>query len=109
MTISGSIRANELDGTITLADVLEVFPFENSIDYLELKGSTLRTVLERSAEILSPDPDEEITEGHFMQVSGKYISIYLKSHCLKSPDKKILLHSQNHVHICKIRIGQYCQ
>ena len=69
MTISGSIRANELDGNITLADVLEVFPFENSIDYLELKGSTLLSALERSAEILS---EEEITEGHFMQVSGKW-------------------------------------
>ena len=75
MTNSGAIRVNELNGAITLADVLEVFPFENSIDYLELKGSTLRTVLERSAEILSPDLDEEITEGHFMQVSGKEISI----------------------------------
>ena len=75
MTISGSIRANELDGTITFADVLEVFPFDASIDYLELKGSTLRRVFERSAGFLSPDPDEKITEGHFMQVSGKDISI----------------------------------
>ena len=71
MTNSGAIRVNELNSTITLADVLEVFPFEDTIDYLELKGSTLRTVLERSAEILSLDPDEEITGGPFMQVSGK--------------------------------------
>ena len=68
MTNSGSIRTNELHDEITMADILEVFPFENSVDYLQLQGSTIRAILEKSALLLSPNNAN--TEGSFMQVSG---------------------------------------
>jgi len=48
---SGGIRLNRQigPGDITLADILELYPFENTIVTLELKGSDLKSVLETSS------------------------------------------------------------
>jgi len=66
---SGGIRSDLSSGNITLADVLEIFPFENSIDILELKGSTIRQILKRSAGLLTTEADED-PPGSFLQVSA---------------------------------------
>ena len=68
MINSGAIRAKSLGDEITMTDILEVFPFGNSIDNLDLKGSTIRDVLEKSAELLSTEV--KYTGGGFIQVSG---------------------------------------
>ena len=69
MINSGGMRAKSLANSITLEDLLNVFPYENSIDVMELKGGTIRKVLEKSAKLLSPEKPN--TGGGFIQVSGK--------------------------------------
>ena len=69
MINSGGMRAKSLKDEVTFEDLLNVFPYENSIDIMELKGSTIRKVLEKSAKLVSP---EKLVEGGgFLQVSGK--------------------------------------
>ena len=75
MINSGGMRSSTLGKSITMADLLEVFPFENSIDIMELKGSTIRQILEKSAGLLSTE--EQNTHGGFIQVSGTYIQLNL--------------------------------
>ena len=65
---SGAIRGKSLGDEITMTDIIEALPFGNSIDNLDLKGSTIRDVLEKSARLLSTD--EKNTGGGFIQVSG---------------------------------------
>ena len=69
MINSGGMRAKSLGNDITMEDLLNVFPYENSIDVMELKGGTIRKVLEKSAKLLSPEKPN--TGGGFIQVSGK--------------------------------------
>jgi len=76
MINSGAIRTNTLGGNITTADLLEVFPFENSIDIVELRGSTIRQILKRSAGLL-PKTEEDDPHGGFIQVSGIQMTIDL--------------------------------
>ena len=66
---SGGIRAGPLGGNFTLADLLEIFPFQSSVDVLELRGSTIRQVLKRSAGLLTTE-EEVDPPGGFIQVSG---------------------------------------
>jgi len=63
---SGAIRGNRVlaAGPITAGDVRAVLPFRNTITLLEVKGSTLRAVLEHSVDEL-PRPT-----GHFLQTAG---------------------------------------
>ena len=68
---SGAIRAAEISGEITRADLLQIDPFENSLEFLEIKGSILRTVFEKSAQLLTPE-NELNPDGGFLQVSGMY-------------------------------------
>ena len=68
---SGAIRAAEISGEITRADLLQIDPFENSLEFLEIKGSILRTVFEKSAQLLTPENDLN-PDGGFLQVSGMY-------------------------------------
>lgn len=42
----GGIRVDMPQGDILLDDILSMFPFKNNLVYLELKGSTLRSVFE---------------------------------------------------------------
>ena len=69
MINSGGMRAKSLGNDITMEDLLNVFPYENSIDVMELKGGAIRKVMEKSAKLLSPEKPN--TGGGFIQVSGK--------------------------------------
>ena len=42
----GGIRVDMPQGDILLDDILSMFPFKNNLVYLELKGSTLRSIFE---------------------------------------------------------------
>lgn len=56
---SGGIRLRRTvgPGEITVGDVMELYPFENQIVILELKGSDLKSVLEHSARVY-PRPND---------------------------------------------------
>ena len=69
ITNSGSIRSDILSGKITGADLLQIDPFENYVEFLEIKGSILRTEFEKSAKLLTPE-NELDPDGAFLQVSG---------------------------------------
>ena len=75
MINSGGMRAKSLGNDITMEDLLNVFPYENSIDVMELKGGTIRKVLEKSAKLLSPEKPN--TGGGFIQVSGKLKNVLI--------------------------------
>ena len=60
----GGIRANLPKGKVTKANLMEMFPFGNTLKKLEVSGSLLHEVLEHSVEFL-PYPF-----GGFLQVSG---------------------------------------
>ena len=65
---SGGIKTKILEDTLTMADLLKILPYKNTIDVLELKGSTIRKVLEKSTLLLSSEKEDL---GSFLQVSGK--------------------------------------
>lgn len=65
---SGGLRVDLSPGNITYADVLTVLPFDNSVDWLRLKGSTLRQMFQDSASKL--DRDGKYEDGGFLQVSN---------------------------------------
>ena len=64
---SGAIRVPALTGTISLIDVMEMLPFGNSIDLLQLKGKTIRNIIGKSAAGIRTSEDHKA----FLQVSGK--------------------------------------
>lgn len=49
VTNFGGIRANMPQGDVILDDMLSMFPFKNSLVYIEMKGSTIRGILENMA------------------------------------------------------------
>ena len=65
---SGGIKTEILEDTLSMEDLLKILPYKNTIDVLELKGSTLRKVLEKSTLLLSSEKEDF---GNFLQVSGK--------------------------------------
>jgi len=65
---SGGIRASFNEGNITLADLLNSFPFRNTFDVVVLTGSTLRKVFEHSVSHMKSDGEND--SGRFLQVSG---------------------------------------
>ena len=71
---SGSIKGS-LQGHITTGDILLALPFSNTIDLIEIKGSTLRKILEKSFD--NYDPNHPDPPGYFLQVSGLYIVVDL--------------------------------
>jgi len=64
----GGIRAKIPRGKITMAQILQVLPFGNSVATLKLKGSDIRQVLEHSVS-KADNPLNEGT-GRFLQVAG---------------------------------------
>ena len=48
---------------------MQIDPFENYVEFLEIKGSILRTEFEKSAKLLTPE-NELDPDGAFLQVSG---------------------------------------
>ena len=65
---SGGIKTEILENTLSMEDLLKILPYKNTIDVLELKGSTIRKVLEKSTLLLSSEKEDF---GSFLQVSGK--------------------------------------
>lgn len=68
---SGAIKGS-LEGKITTGDIYNVLPFPNNIDLIEIKGSTLRKILELSME--KYDPNHYDPPGNFLQLSGIYVT-----------------------------------
>ena len=70
------MRADMISGgEIIELNLEEIDPFENKLDMLEVKGSTLRKELENSAKLLTPE-NEDDPSGGFLQVSGNSIDFY---------------------------------
>ena len=65
---SGGIKTEILEDALSMEDLLKILPYKNTIDVLELKGSTIRKVLEKSTLLLSSEKEDL---GSFLQVSGK--------------------------------------
>ena len=62
-------------GEIIEGNLVEIDPFGNKLDSLEVKGKTLRKILEDSAKLLTPE-NEDDPSGEFFQVSGNSIDFY---------------------------------
>ncbi len=71
---SGAIRANIAAGEVTLGNVADVLPFENTIGTLRLNGRDVWTALENGVALIELDEDGnpilEDADGRFLQVSG---------------------------------------
>ena len=61
---AGSLRADLPEGAVTERDIIEMFPFGNTLTVTEIDGKTIRKILEHS---VSNYPD---TFGGFLSVSG---------------------------------------
>lgn len=72
---SGSIRASFDRGTVTLGDAVNVQPYRNTMETIQLKGKYLRQALELSVTSYDTrDPD-----GAFLQVSGIRVKYNLQN------------------------------
>ena len=80
---SGGIRGGFEIGEITVADMLAVIPFKNSIDLITIKGKYIRQALQESAGRLSEEG--KLSRGGFLQVSGIKMTIDLS----KSKDDRV--------------------
>ena len=80
---SGGIRGGFEIGEITVADMLAVIPFKNSIDLITIKGKYIRQALQESAGRLSEEG--KLSGGGFLQVSGIKMTIDLS----KSKDDRV--------------------
>ena len=72
---SGGIRSSIDVGNITLADLLGVLPFSNTVDIITMTGEGLKIVLEESASKLSRDGLS--SKGGFLQVSGIFFGYFI--------------------------------
>ena len=66
---SGGIRGAFSVGDITVADLLTVLPFENTVDVVDIRGDHLRGVFSQVADRMNADPKAG-SAGGFLQVSG---------------------------------------
>ena len=71
---NGGIRAPFPVGNITYEDVLEVLPFDNTVDYVTMNGTGLKRSLENSAAQISYEDVYEYP-GFGIQVSGLRFTI----------------------------------
>ncbi len=60
----GGIRGQIPEGDVTYGDIMQIFPFGNSVDVIKIDGKTIREMLENSVKAY-PAPF-----GGFLQVSG---------------------------------------
>ncbi|KAF7644508.1 hypothetical protein LDENG_00219920 [Lucifuga dentata] len=65
--IRSSIDEENSNGSITLEKLIGTLPFENTMDLVQVNGSTLRKVFERSVERYGQG------KGEFLQVSGFHV------------------------------------
>ncbi len=96
---SGGVRLNRQipPGTFTLADVLELYPFENTVIILDLKGEDLKSVLETSSRFY---PREN---GGFLQSLGLEYTVNTNNpHQILSNDGLKILKPGNRVSGIKI-------
>ncbi|XP_024941017.1 protein 5NUC isoform X2 [Cephus cinctus] len=73
---SGGIRTSitrDNDNQITMADVLSVFPFENSVLMVNMTGSSIRSMLEWSVRTLEINSTSDL-DGAFLQFSGLQVT-----------------------------------
>jgi len=68
ITNTGSMRGSVETGNITLADIMAIFPFQNSWDLVTMLGSKLRLVFEHSVERMNSKGHNG--GGQFLQMSG---------------------------------------
>nr|CAD7397876.1 unnamed protein product [Timema poppensis] len=68
--IRNSIENTANSGTVTRADILEVLPFENAVQKVDLKGDAVLEMLEHS--VKNYDLSEAV--GGFLQFSGLYVT-----------------------------------
>ena len=66
--VTSSPRDVTRAGAISVADVLSVQPFRNTVDVVEVSGATLLAVMEHSA----AQRDEKLLSGGFLQHSGRH-------------------------------------
>jgi len=71
---NGGIRAPFNVGNITYEDVLEVLPFDNTVDYVTMTGAGLKQSLENTAALMSYEDVYEYP-GFGIQVSGLIFTI----------------------------------
>ncbi|XP_078001428.1 snake venom 5'-nucleotidase-like [Glandiceps talaboti] len=60
-------------GSISVGDILNVQPFRNTLDIIEITGKTLRKALEHSVSAYTPE-DPEHADGRFLQYSGLLVT-----------------------------------
>lgn len=70
---SGAIRTSIAPGNITTAQLMEVLPFKNDIDIIEVSGGVILTMLEHSVENYDP----KNRQGKFLQYSGMKVTFDL--------------------------------
>lgn len=97
---SGGIRLRRTvgPGEITVADVMELYPFENQIVILELKGSDLKSVLEHSARVY-PRPNDA-----FLQSVGLEYTIDSAKTSQKLSDDGLTILSEGN-RVLDVKIG----
>lgn len=66
--IRGSIDETANGGSITMEDILQVLPFQNTVDTIEIKGSDLKDAFEFAVDGYNPNGHR--LAGKFLQVSG---------------------------------------
>lgn len=66
--IRGSIDNMAKNGSVSMEDILQVLPFDNTIDMIEIKGEHLLEAFQYSIE--GYDPNGFHPAGKFLQVSG---------------------------------------
>eukprot|EP00095_Tigriopus_kingsejongensis_P003631 maker-scaffold341_size202020-snap-gene-1.15 protein:Tk03631 transcript:maker-scaffold341_size202020-snap-gene-1.15-mRNA-1 annotation:"hypothetical protein DAPPUDRAFT_42388" len=74
---SGGLRSSFEMGNMTMADILTVLPFENTVDIVTLRGSHLKGIFEEVAGRMKSGGNNSGTGG-FLQVSGIQVTLDLR-------------------------------
>ena len=71
---AGGIRNSFEKGNLTQNDVIDTFPFRNSVEVVKVKGRTIWKMMENSVH----DHNETVPHGRFLQISGMRVVINRK-------------------------------
>ncbi|XP_076062018.1 snake venom 5'-nucleotidase-like [Oratosquilla oratoria] len=93
--IRASIDERNSNGSITLADIMGVAPFQNVVDIAVLKGQTIRKMFEHS--IRDYDPEGSDLHGKFLQVSG-----FKVAYDIEKPNGHRVVHLQARCLACRV-------
>ncbi|EKE02175.1 MAG: 5'-Nucleotidase protein [uncultured bacterium] len=99
MQNSGGIRAHKYinSGPITLGDIIELYPFDNTVVLAEISGQDIKSILETSAKDL---PD---STGAFLQTKGLDYTIDLSQNPQKlSDDRTKIINEGNRISNIKV-------